>query len=196
MKCSVEIVVTDYNPQWPGWFELVRAYVWPAVSDVAIGIDHVGSTSVPGLGAKPIIDLDILVAREGQITPVIDRLSAIGYRWRGDLDVPGREAFWAPEHQRLPDHNLYLVVQNNKAHMDHWLFRDLLREDAEARARYEALKRRNARLANGDIEVYVAAKAALVAELLTRAREEKGLPPATYWLPQVEEDLRSVDNQH
>ena len=86
----------------------------------------------------------------------------------------------------LPPHNLYLVVENNKAHVDHWLLRDMLRGDPEARERYAALKRRNVVLANRDIDVYVAAKATLVAELLTQARAARGLPPETYWQPDIE----------
>lgn len=57
-----DIVVVDGDPQWPEWFERVRACLWPAVEKVALRIDHVGSTSVPGLAAKPIIDVDIVVA--------------------------------------------------------------------------------------------------------------------------------------
>jgi GrpB-like predicted nucleotidyltransferase (UPF0157 family) len=77
------------------------------------------------------------------------------------------------------------VVENNKAHLDHWLLRDLLREDPAARARYAELKRGNIELAGGDMEIYVAAKAALVAELLTRARAERGFPAAEYWQPEI-----------
>jgi len=67
--------------------------------------------------------------------------------------------------------------------MDHWLLRDLLRADGEAREGYAALKRQNVELAAGDIDVYVAGKATLVAELLARARAERGLPPVEYWTP-------------
>jgi len=180
---TIEIVVTDYDPAWPSWFEEVGRRVWPAVEDIALRIDHVGSTAVPGLAAKPIIDLDIVVGSEDGVRPVIDRLSSLGYRWRGDLGVAGREAFEPAPEDSLPEHHLYLVVENNRAHVDHWLLRDLLREDGDARARYAALKKRNVELASGDMDVYIAAKAALVAELLTRARAEKGLPPETYWEP-------------
>src|SRR4051812_9250013 len=132
---TMDIVVTDYNPDWPAWFEQLHALIWPAVSDVALRIDHVGSTSVPGLAAKPIIDMDIVVASDREVRPTIERLSRIGYRWRGDLGIPGREAF-APRHDTdgRPAHNLYVVVENNKAHQDHWRLRDLLREDGDARA--------------------------------------------------------------
>ena len=178
-----EIVVADYDPAWPAWFDQIHAVVWPAIDDVARRIDHVGSTSVPGLAAKPIIDMDIVVADETQIRPVIDRLRTLGYRWTGDLGVPGRQVFHLDADVDLPTHNLYLVVEDNKAHLDHWLLRDLLREDADARRRYAELKRNNAEVAGDDIDVYVAGKASLVAELLIRARAERGLPPAEYWVP-------------
>ena len=97
--------------------------------------------------------------------------------------MPGREAFKPVQDDGLPAHHLYLVVEGNRAHLDHVLLRDLLREDADACARYAELKRRNVDAAEGDMDVYVAAKAALVAELLTRARAERGLPPETYWEP-------------
>jgi GrpB-like predicted nucleotidyltransferase (UPF0157 family) len=140
---------------------------------------------VPGLAAKPIIDMDIVVATEDDVRPVIERLAAIGYRWLGDLGIPGRQAFDPNPDDALPAHHLYVVVENNKAHLDHWLLRDLLREDANARERYAALKRHNVDVAGGDMDVYTAAKARLIAELLTRARSERGLPPATYWEPDV-----------
>jgi GrpB-like predicted nucleotidyltransferase (UPF0157 family) len=185
MGVTRDIVVSDYDPEWPSWFEAVCRRVWPAVEELALRIDHVGSTSVPGLAAKPIIDMDIVVAAEDGVRPVIERLATIGYRWRGDLGVRGREAFQLTRDEGLPPHHLYLVVENNRAHADHFLLRDLLRQDSEARARYAALKRRNAELADRDIDVYVAAKARFVAELLTRARAERGLPPVTYWDPEV-----------
>lgn len=86
----------------------------------------------------------------------------------------------------LPAHQLYVVVEDCKAHLDHRLLRDLLREDADARERYAALKEHNARQANRNMDVYVAAKAAFVAELLTSARAERGFAPAAYWEPEVD----------
>lgn len=181
-----DIVVSDYDPAWPEWFEAVYGRVWPAVRDIALRIDHVGSTAVPGLAAKPIIDMDVVVATAHDVSEVIERLATIGYRWRGDLGVPGREAVKLVRDQKLPAHQLYVVVENNKAHLDHWLLRDLLREDAEARQQYAALKRHNARRADRNMDVYVAAKAAFVADLLTRARAKREFPPATYWEPDLD----------
>lgn len=176
-----EIVVVDYDTSWPGAFEEIVAYVWPAVREVAVRIDHVGSTAVPGLAAKPVIDADVVVKDATVVEPVIERLSQVGYRWRGELGVAGREAFAAPEDPALPHHHLYLVVDGSRPHLDHVLLRDLLRGDPDARRRYGELKRANAVAAEGEIDAYVSAKAALVAKLLTRARAERGLEPVEYW---------------
>jgi GrpB-like predicted nucleotidyltransferase (UPF0157 family) len=182
-RVTADIVVATPDPAWSEWFETLHAFVWPAVRDVALRIDHVGSTAVPGLDAKPIIDADVMVASEVEVQPAIEALTSIGYRWRGELGVPGRQAFSAPAAD-LPPHHLYLVVENSKAHVDHWLLVEVLRADPDKRRRYGELKRLNAALADRDMDVYVALKAAFVAELLTEARAERGLPPATYWVPE------------
>ena len=189
MHESKPTVITAYDPAWPARFSVIHNYVWPAVSGIALRIDHVGSTAVVGLAAKPIIDMDIVVADRDLIAPTIERLAAIGYEWVGDLEVEGREAFELVSEKPLPEHHLYLVIENNRAHVDHWLLRDLLSQDADARDRYAALKRENARVAAGDLKVYTARKAALVAELLRSARQQRQLPEVTYWVPTPDELL-------
>jgi GrpB-like predicted nucleotidyltransferase (UPF0157 family) len=178
-----DIVVVDYDPTWPSWFERLCAYLRTELGDDA-RIDHVGSTAVPGLAAKPIIDLDVVVSSEASVPAVIAQLESLGYRWRGDLGVTGRQAFAPPDDAGLPSHHLYLVVEDNRAHQDHWLLRDFLHEDPASRERYATLKRANAESANRNIDLYVEAKAELVAELLARARAERGLPPVEYWKPE------------
>ncbi|MGH9008086.1 MAG: GrpB family protein [Acidimicrobiales bacterium] len=131
---TADIVVVDHDPAWFDWFARVRDHVWPAVRHIAIRIDHVGSTSVPDLPAKPAIDMDIVVPSESEVRPVVESLARIGYRWQGDLGVEGRQAFAMPEDLDLPLHHLYLVVENNKAHIDHWLLGDILRSEPEAGA--------------------------------------------------------------
>ena len=187
-----DIVVVDYDPDWPEWYERLRAHIWPAVDGLALHIEHVGSTSVPGLAAKPIIDMDMVVADVSGVRPVIDGLGSLGYEWVGDLGVEGRQAFEAPRQAELPPHHLYLVVVGSKAHLDHVLLRDLLRVDPEARRQYGELKRANVELAQDDMDVYVAAKAGLVAELLTRARMEQGLEPVSYWVPDMPADRKHL----
>ena len=179
------VVVVDGDPRWPQQFHEIAANLAPFVEPLVVRIEHVGSTSVPGLAAKPIIDLDVVVASEELLRPVISRIELAGYRWVGDLDVAGREAFEAPATQSLPEHHLYLVVENNRAHCDHWLFRNSLNAYPELRDRYSAIKRENAVLARGDIDRYVALKAAFVAQVLTVARRERAMAPVTYWEPDL-----------
>jgi GrpB-like predicted nucleotidyltransferase (UPF0157 family) len=179
------VVVVDADPRWPHQFEEVAETLAPFVEGIVIRTEHVGSTSVPGLAAKPIIDLDLVVSSDEQVADVIGRIESAGYRWVGDLGVTGREAFEAPVTSNLPAHHLYLVVENNRAHCDHWLFRDSLIAYPELRDRYSAIKRENAVLAQGDMDRYVALKAAFVAQVLTAARRERSMPAVTYWEPDL-----------
>jgi GrpB-like predicted nucleotidyltransferase (UPF0157 family) len=188
MEVTTDIELVEYDPAWLFWFEQLHEFLWPAIGDLALGLDHVGSTSVPGLVAKPIIDLDIVVSEQRLVAEVVGRLEDIGYTWRGDLGVTGREAFFPPATPQLPRHHLYLVVEGSKPHLDHVLLSELLRRDEQARIAYGELKVANAEKAAHDMDYYVAAKAAFVARLLERAREEKGLPPASYWEPELEFD--------
>ncbi|HEY5266425.1 MAG TPA: GrpB family protein [Acidimicrobiales bacterium] len=178
------IDVVPYDEMWPIAFNQISKALWPHVADVALRIDHVGSTSVPGLAGKPVIDIDIVASRDTQVAILIHRLELAGYRWRGDLGVRGREAFSLIAESDLSEHHLYIVVENNRAHLDHLLLRDLLREDRQARDEYAALKASNMVAADGNMDVYLRSKASFVAQLLTQARAERGLPPAAYWIPE------------
>jgi GrpB-like predicted nucleotidyltransferase (UPF0157 family) len=180
------IVVVDADAQWPTNFQEIAAYLSPFIVGSIVRIEHVGSTSVPGLAAKPIIDIDVVVADEERVPIVLALIESAGYRWVGDLTVKGREAF-EPVHTRpLASHHLYLVVENNRAHTDHWLLRDALLEDPELTARYAAIKRDNVVLSGGDGDRYTALKAAFVAEVLTEARRRRGMEPAAYWEPDLD----------
>jgi GrpB-like predicted nucleotidyltransferase (UPF0157 family) len=108
-KSIPTVVVIEYDPEWPRRFEDLRARIWPAVAGVADRIEHVGSTSVPGLAAKPIIDMTIVVRRQADVPPAIDRLATLGYRHLGNLDIEDREAFEHPA--GLPRHHLYVCPE-------------------------------------------------------------------------------------
>ncbi|MER7246791.1 GrpB family protein [Kribbella sp. NPDC000426] len=158
--------VVSYDPQWPLWFAEISAGL--ELGDLPHTIEHVGSTAVPGLAAKPIIDLDIVVPSADLVPKAIELLVAAGYRHEGDAGIPGREAFALP-----PDvahyHHLYVVVEGNKAHRDHVLLRDHLRTNPVDRERYAARKRELAHLLTTDRTAYVDGKGALVEELIARA---------------------------
>jgi GrpB-like predicted nucleotidyltransferase (UPF0157 family) len=180
------VVVVDADPGWPNQFREIATYLSAFVGSSVVRIEHVGSTSVPGLAAKPIIDIDVVVAREADLTGALRRIASAGYVWVGDLDVRGREAFDAPSEPPLPTHHLYLVVENNRAHADHWLFRDALIENPELVVRYAEIKRENAVRSGGDLDRYVALKAAFVAEVLAEARLAHDMEPVEYWEPDLD----------
>jgi GrpB-like predicted nucleotidyltransferase (UPF0157 family) len=90
------LVITEYDPQWPVLFEELRVKFSELLGDMASAIEHVGSTSVPGLAAKPIIDLDVLLASAACLPETIRRLATLGYEHQGDLGIAGREAFQTP----------------------------------------------------------------------------------------------------
>lgn len=163
------IRVVDYDPAWPGIFEQVRAYVWPAVKDVALNVEHVGSTAVSGLRAKPVIDACIVVAAKRDVPVCIERLASIGYVHRGDLGVPEREAFRPPG--GLPRHHLYLSPRDSLSLKNHLGFRDYLRSHPDAAREYGALKASLARRFPEDIDSYSVGKT----EFLLRVLGEIGL---------------------
>ena len=161
------IIVTDYDPAWPRAFEQLRARIWPAIEGVATAIEHVGSTSVPGLAAKPVIDLTIVVPDALAMATVIDRLAGIGYRHRGDLGVAGREAFAAPEEAAA--HHLYACIDENDALRNHLAVRDCLRSDPAAAAEYGALKKRLAVRFADNIDAYIDGKTEFILAILARS---------------------------
>jgi GrpB-like predicted nucleotidyltransferase (UPF0157 family) len=153
------IVIVDYSPAWPLEFERLRDRAATAVGDIAIAIEHVGSTAVPGLAAKPVIDLVIVVDAE-DVQAAIDRLAVLGYLHQGNLGIEGREAFGVPEGERR--HHLYVCPADSEELRAQLAFRDRLRADPALAAEYEALKRELARKFRDDRAAYTDAKAAFI----------------------------------
>jgi GrpB-like predicted nucleotidyltransferase (UPF0157 family) len=160
--------VVEYDPRWPLWFAEIRGELTPHLAELPHRLEHVGSTAVPGLAAKPIIDVDIVVPTAELVPVAISRLAAAGYLHEGDQGIPGREAFALPP-SAVHYHHLYVVVDGNKAFRDHVVLRDHLRADAVDRERYAARKRELAHLLTTDRSAYVSGKGELVEELIARA---------------------------
>ena len=161
------IVVVDYDPSWPLTFGSLRAPLWDAVRDVALAVEHVGSTAVPGLAAKPIIDIDVIVSARAETRAAVDRLAAVGYVHQGTLGIEGREAFESPA--GLPAHHLYVCVQGSAALINHLTLRDYLRGHPDRAAAYGHLKKQLAAQFPTDIDKYVAGKTDFVLATLRAA---------------------------
>ncbi|HEU4740815.1 MAG TPA: GrpB family protein [Meiothermus sp.] len=164
MKQKVEVV--DYDPIWPQIFEELKARIWPLVQDFALALEHVGSTAVPGLAAKPIIDLDVVIPSEAEIPLAVERLAKLGYAHLGNLGIEGREAFKRPPDR--PAHNLYVCVRGSTGLQNHLALRDYLRANPEAARAYGELKKRLAEEYPYDIGSYVANKTEFIVDILGR----------------------------
>jgi GrpB-like predicted nucleotidyltransferase (UPF0157 family) len=158
------VEVVEYDPGWPGLFERVRSYVWPAVRHIALSVEHVGSTAIPGLRAKPVIDACVTVKSREDIPACIESLASLGYVHRGNLGVPDREAFRRPQH--LPRHHLYLSPRSSLSLRNHLSVRDYLRSHPEVAQEYGELKASLARRFPEDIDSYVVGKTDFILSIL------------------------------
>ena len=151
-----KVVVVDYDPAWPAVFDRLRDQVWPVVQDVAISIEHIGSTSVPGLASKSIIDLSIVTPSDAEVPLTIERLATLGYIHRGNLGIEGREAFKQPD--GLPRHHLNLCPQSSLGLKNPLALRDYLRTHPDIAQAYGDLKKQLADQFPHDIDSYIEGK--------------------------------------
>ena len=164
MATSLPIEVVAYDPAWAVLFARLRADLWTVLSDVALAIEHVGSTAVPGQAAKPIIDLSVVVPSESEVSLAIARLATRGYRHLGNLGIEGREAFERPPGS--PPHNLYVCPQGGLGLRNHLAVRAYLRSHPEAVREYGELKGELARRFPYDIDRYVDGKTDFILAIL------------------------------
>lgn len=138
-----EVLVVDYDSSWPLTFATLQAPIWGAVRGIALAVEHVGSTAVPGLVAKPIIDIDVIVPSRAEMPAIIQRRVTGGYAHCENLGIEDREAFQSPA--GLPKHHLYACVQGSAALANHLAVRDYLRRNPAAAAAYADLKKASGR---------------------------------------------------
>ncbi|MBO2465730.1 GrpB family protein [Actinomadura violacea] len=159
------ITVIDYDPAWPQRFEALRqeyAQAMAAAAVPVVAIEHVGSTSVPGLAAKPIIDCDIIVA-PADVEAAAAVLVGLGFRPLGELGIPQRWAFKEPA--RLTGTSTYVIVEGALSLRNHLCVRDTLRSNAALREEYAAVKKRVGATA-ADIDEYGRGKNAVLQRIL------------------------------
>jgi GrpB-like predicted nucleotidyltransferase (UPF0157 family) len=162
----VEIVVVDYDPQWPTRFTVERNRIVNALGDQALAVDHIGSTSVPGLAAKPIIDICLTVADSADEGSYLPALEAAGYELRV------REPDWH-EHRMLRtptrDVHLHVFTAGSSEILRLVTFRDRLRDNPEESALYATTKKRLAATDWPTMQEYADAKTEVIAQILDRA---------------------------
>jgi GrpB-like predicted nucleotidyltransferase (UPF0157 family) len=162
-----EVVVAEYDPDWPKWFERAAAEIRGALGDAVLQLDHVGSTSVPGLAAKPLIDINLVVADTTDENAYVPKLEPLGYELRV------REPDWF-EHRLLrgydPPVNLHVFNPGCEEVERMLVLRDWLRLHDDDRDLYERTKRELAAKQWKYVQNYADAKTDVIQEILARAR--------------------------
>jgi GrpB-like predicted nucleotidyltransferase (UPF0157 family) len=187
-----QIVIKDYSPQWAIQFEMLRSVYANCLQNLVIDIQHVGSTSVVGLAAKPIIDIDLIIDSPNKLSSVIEKLSDLGYEHLGDLGIKDREAFkmvssLTPENgsgNDWPAHNLYVCLKDSISLKNHLALRDFLRTHPEKANEYGLLKKNLVSQNGYDIDYYIKSKTPFIIEILTQLGFDKN----------ALEDIQKVNN--
>ncbi|MBR4889607.1 MAG: GrpB family protein [Clostridia bacterium] len=160
-----KVIVLPYDKAWKTAFEAIKAEIESALGELCLRVEHVGSTSVEGLSAKPIIDLDVVIRDYSVFDAVVQEMAAIGYIHEGDLGIQEREAFKYTNKPHLQAHHLYVCPQNSRELHRHLTFRNYLRSHPEAVKKYSLVKETAAQLFPEDIDGYMAYKSPCIEEL-------------------------------
>ena len=160
-----KVIVLPYDEAWQNAFEAIKAEIESEIGDLACGVEHVGSTAVRGMSAKPCIDIDIVIEDYSVFDEVTRRLAGIGYEHEGDLGIKGREAFKYADKPHLMTHHLYVCPKGSEELRRHITFRDFLRQNPKAVKRYSQVKEKAAELFPNDIDGYIKYKSPCIEEL-------------------------------
>ncbi|KRL01127.1 GrpB family protein [Liquorilactobacillus capillatus] len=153
------VVVKPYNDRWPLEFAKIQTFLKKNIGYLSLRIEHVGSTAIPGLSAKPIIDIDVVISDYTNFEELKQHLFTLGYIYEGTLGIPDRHAFkYNPASSTLFLHHLYVCPLYSKELLKHLFFRDYLRQHPLACKRYGMIKQEAATLFPNDIERYIAYK--------------------------------------
>jgi GrpB-like predicted nucleotidyltransferase (UPF0157 family) len=168
------VIIVEYNPQWLALYEEEKERILCLIGDKVVTIEHIGSTAVLGLGAKPIIDIMVAVQRLADAEECIELLTSIGYEYHpeGEVGFPERRFFHkgAPE---APTYHLNMVELTSDFWERHLLFRDFLRAHPEVAGHYYQLKKELAAKYGSDREGYTEAKTPFIEPVVARARVER-----------------------
>ncbi|MBE5785007.1 MAG: GrpB family protein [Clostridiales bacterium] len=159
------VTVVPYDEAWESAFEEIKKEIEAVIGNMILGIEHIGSTSVKGLSAKPCIDIDVVIKDYSIFGELVDKLAAIGYIHEGNLGIKDREAFKYADKPHLMMHHLYVCPQYSEELHRHITFRDFLRHNTAAVKKYSIVKEKAAELFSDDIDKYIEYKTPCIEEL-------------------------------
>ena len=160
-----QVVVVPYDAAWKTAFEEIKNEIEAEIGDLIIDIEHVGSTSVEGMSAKPCIDIDVIIKDYSVFGEIVRKLGAIGYIHEGNLGIQDREAFKYADKPHLMTHHLYVCPRDSEELHRHIVFRDFLRQNPEAVKKYSRVKETAAQLFPDSIDQYIEYKSPCIEEL-------------------------------
>jgi GrpB-like predicted nucleotidyltransferase (UPF0157 family) len=173
-KLNRPIIVLDYDPRWPALFEQEKRKLVVALGNTFLMIEHIGSTAVPGLASKPVIDIGVGVRCLTDPGDLVPRIESLGYIYEPILEqlLPERRFFWKGT-PIIHTFHLHLAEVNNPVLLRPIRFRDFLRKHPEAASEYGELKKELAKSCKQDIDAYVAGKTAFVEMIMKKMEEER-----------------------
>lgn len=163
----VWIAIVAYDPGWPALYEEERQRIADVLGDMTESIEHIGSTSVPGLAAKPLIDILVSVAHLGRADRYVEPLGSLGYEYFPVLGGAERYAFGKGTPHT---HHIHVVQHGGEEHVRPIAFRDYLRAHPEAAREYGELKRALAERFHHDRQAYNRAKTDFIRTIEASAR--------------------------
>lgn len=172
------IEVVDYDSAWPGLYEKWRNRLTGALRAAALRIEHVGSTAVPGLAAKPVIDIEVSVADLGDESSYVPQIETTGMQLRSRDQL---HRYFRPAAGQLREAQVHVCALGSTWEYDHLLFRDYLRTHPAARDAYAQAKRAAARIWRDDRWAYPEAKTGIILDILKTAEQ---------WAQSINRDLR------
>ena len=162
---TIKVVVLAYDEVWKSAFEKIKVEIEEAIGDLIIGIEHIGSTSVEVMSAKPCIDIDVIIEDYSVFHAVVSRLKTIGYIHEGDLGIKNREAFKYSGKKHFQKHHLYVCPKYSEELHRHITFRNFLLSNPTAAKKYSLIKEKAAELFQNDIDGYIEYKSSCIEEL-------------------------------
>ena len=163
-----KVLVVPYDEKWKAEFERIKEELLTVIGSHVIAIEHVGSTAVKGLAAKPVIDIDVVIKNYNTFDVIKEKLAQIGYTHEGDLGIKDRQAFKYENKPHLMKHHLYICPEYSEEFKRHIAFRDYLRLHSEDRDWYGEVKTLAAKCYPEDIDSYMIAKNPCVVEIINR----------------------------
>lgn len=160
------MILHKHNPNWVNEFKRLESLYLSTLGDLTLRIEHIGSTAIKAISAKPILDIDIVIAKESDFITVKKKLEDLGYIHNGDQGIPGREAFirrnndvpYKQQSNPWANHHLYVCENDSRELKRHILFRDYLNTHPSERSEYESIKKHIEKEAKGDRKTYARIK--------------------------------------